>query len=156
MKYNELSSDLKPCRLLGHSINVIIKCGCVLAFIMIAILQRRKYYRNEDATIFSVKQFQGMGWLYFPAITLCFSNGQYTVSEALFNVTAIRNELNLSVSEYGYALLGSKDYDNMMGIIWTQVTAMAIKKYWVSKVRNESIEPPNSGNFTDSLRRRHH
>ena len=126
-----MSFDPKSCRLFGHSINVIIKFGCVLAFITIAFYQRRKYYRNEDATIFSVKQFQGTGWQYFPAITLCFSTGEYTISEALFNSTSIRSELNLTVEEYGNIILGVKDHDDKKKIIDFdfEKNTMNLKKY---------------------------
>ena len=108
---------MKFVRLFGYSISLTIKFGCVLAFIALASYQVRKFLRNEDSTIFSVKQFQGMGWQYFPAITLCFSSKDYTISEALFNSTNVRSELNISVKEYGEILLGLKDHDDIRKII---------------------------------------
>ena len=114
--------DTKFCRLFWHSINLLIKFGCFLAFISVASYEIRKYQKNEDTTIYSVKPFQGMGWNNFPAISICFSSRNrnrksYDISEALFNSTSIRSELNVSVKEYGKILLGLKDHDEMKKII---------------------------------------
>ena len=95
MKNDIYDFDPKFGRLLCHSVRFLIKFGCCVAFVAIAFYQVQKHSQNEDATIFSVKPFKGMGWDVFPAITICFANGEYAVSEGLFNSTSIRSELNL-------------------------------------------------------------
>ena len=54
---------------------------------------------------------------YFPAITLCFSTGEYIISEALFNSASIRSELNILLEEYPNILLGVNDHDDKKKII---------------------------------------
>ena len=103
----------KIVRFFAVLINLSTKVGCCVAFIVIASYQVRKYLKNDDASIFSVREFKDLSWEVFPAITLCFATGKYAVSEELFTNETIRTALNLSVIEYGNVLLGMKVHDDM-------------------------------------------
>ena len=99
------------------SINLTIRFCCFLAFIFIACNQIIKYMKNEDASVFSVKRFEGIEWQSFPAITLCFQSGDDPVSNGLYNKTSIQSDLNITVQEYGDILLGVKNHTNLERIL---------------------------------------
>ena len=99
------------------SINFSIRFGCFIAFLFIAYYQIKKYLKNEDASVFSVKRFEGIDWESFPGITICFQSGEHPVSEGLYNETSIRSDLNITPKQYGEILLGIKNHENIKNIL---------------------------------------
>jgi hypothetical protein len=93
---------------------------CFIIFVFIATYEVNKYNKNDDASIFSVKPFEGVDWEAFPAITFCVQSGDYPLLDGLYNKTEINIKLNITAKEYQDILLGGANNNT--------ITNMTMKK----------------------------